>query len=1058
MRKIILFCILLLVITTVSATTNLDFRLDVEERGFYPNEKIPLNVSVTNRDTFMAKNAELTVLIADRFYKFDLGDLKPSETFQKEITLPEFPAGTHTIKGDINYTGILDERFTEVTYGSFEVLFPPIKRYPRNVYVSDYTLPEKILGGKPYDVSITIKNDGDIDADLLIEFGSIEQFFTENRTLKSHESTTVKMAVQFNEFGVSLIEARAYALINGEKYLLNYRGQNTYVQPEKKAKLNFDRIELVNEEDNEVNQEDSVKFKVFIKNEGDTATNVNGELSSQQEKINVLDSNVSYTTIASKDSVAPSADIFELATKKIETGNYELNLKLKYVDSENRENEIKIPISVSKGGDICQKSADCSVNQECKNNKCVDLACSCGHIENNKCINYECCETNQCDSSAVCDANEHKCKKSGLIDVTVIDSTLSNAVSKAYIYINDELRGFTNEKGDFQASLPAGNYVIKVKARGYEDTTKEIAITNDKVAKIDVKLFQKLEIRFDVPQGFEKYVYATKAAWTDIHPQENRLMSYSFPLFSTNKVDVARDLIKVVDQYLNYDYSCLESPTPQTCKAWHKSEYDVIDTHSGVCYDWATLGTSFTDSYGIPARYIQVYWKYKSRTGGDGKTVGHAWQEIYLPELGGWKHLDTLWNEFDNPCIYANKPSIDCVYDGGAFYNPETSKYEKVNTYQCGKPLCSELYPGTAFSPTAKLFAGTTNNFKYFYLVTVKPKEADVTFGTDLSEEESSEIRQFNKNNTLNQNKIKENLLSIVNAEFKDIGEISDVKLKIENLESEAQVVSEIIEFKVKFSDEIDKFTHQFSIDQFSEIKYALKTELPIISLSPSTNQREITKTDKEFKWVFDNPGTIKIELQVKKDKMGFVTTDDPIINSITKTVANKMDSRIYSLSDNLTANVARDKLSMLYILGSYTEIGTGIENNIKKNGINTKRFTAEDYIIATELATIFWQKSDEAVVADLYDYDSIRKAEEYSIENKVPLLLIHETDIPNVVKGAITQLSVKKIILVDPNRKVSNTVISELDSLGKVNVLITKIGGVSFWQWLVNFVRSLFG
>ena len=56
--------------------------------------------------------------------------------------------------------------------------------------------------------------------------------------------------------------------INGEKYLLNYRGKKTYVQAERKAQLVFDRIELIGEGGNEINQEDTVKFKVLIKNNG----------------------------------------------------------------------------------------------------------------------------------------------------------------------------------------------------------------------------------------------------------------------------------------------------------------------------------------------------------------------------------------------------------------------------------------------------------------------------------------------------------------------------------------------------------------------------------------------------------------------------------------------------------------------------------------------------------------------------------------------------------------------------------------------------------------------
>ena len=274
----------------VIATTNLDFRLDVEENGFYPNEKILLNVTIINRDTrISAKDSILIIYIGTRIYTYDLGDLKPGDKFQKEILLPEFPAGTHNIKGEINYTGIMDERFIDVSYGSFEVLFPSIERYPRNVYVSGYDFPEKILGGKSYDASLTITNDGDIDADLLIEFGSLDEFFVEKTKVGSGESTTIKMIVKFENSGVSLLETRVYALVNGEKYLINYRGKKTYVQAERKAKFVFDKIELIDENDNQINKNDIVKFKVFIKNDGDTATDVKGELSYNLQKIIISD-------------------------------------------------------------------------------------------------------------------------------------------------------------------------------------------------------------------------------------------------------------------------------------------------------------------------------------------------------------------------------------------------------------------------------------------------------------------------------------------------------------------------------------------------------------------------------------------------------------------------------------------------------------------------------------------------------------------------------------------------------------------------------------------------
>jgi hypothetical protein len=456
-RTIMIITLIMMILPIVSATTNLDFRLDVEDKLFYPNEKIPLNISVINRDsTFSAKDATLIVNIGDRFYNYDLNDLNPGEKFEKEIILPEFPAGTHNIKGEINYTGLLDEQFIETSYGSFEVLFPPIERYPRNVFVSDYNLPEKILNNKEYDVSITITNDGDVDADLLVEFGSLDEFFEENTKLSSGKSTTVNMKVKFQNPGISLIEARAYAIVNGDKYLLNYRGQKTFVQSEKIAKLLFDSLELVNEGDNEISQKDTVKLKVFIKNDGDTATDVKGELSSNIDGIVVSDSLVSYMAIASKDNYAPSNDTFEITTNEVKAGDNKLTLKLSYQDSEYREKTLEIPLDVSQDQEKCVSDNDCEDNEKCNSKgMCIAIDCPCGVIREKQCIKYECCSNSDCGEFQTCNQDIKQCvAQTGCINVLQngnsndkLDILVIGAEYTDYTDLKEEITSLTDLKG-----------------------------------------------------------------------------------------------------------------------------------------------------------------------------------------------------------------------------------------------------------------------------------------------------------------------------------------------------------------------------------------------------------------------------------------------------------------------------------------------------------------------------------------------------------------------------------------------------------------------------------
>lgn len=1051
----IMIILTILLIPTISAS-NLDFRLDTPDKLFYPNEKIPLNISLINRDTTSIKTATLTVISGTRTYTYDIEILKPSETFQKEITLPEFPAGTQNLKGILNYTGFLDEKFVEETYGSFEVLFPKIERYPRNIYVSNYDLPEKILSGKEYEVSITIKNDGDVSANLLIEFGSTDKFFTKETKLNPQESTTVKMNVKFDDAGISLLEARAYALINGDKYLLNYRGKGTFVQEERKAILKLNKIELVNEGDNAINQEDKVKLKIYLTNDGETATNIKTELISTIDKLNIINSKIDYVTIANKDNYAPNDKFFEIETKGIDTNNKELILKVDYEDSEIRTKEIQIPLTIQSGSDSCLSDSECLINQICSNKICKEISCECGEIIDHKCNNYACCENSQCTKDSICDITSHSCKSSGILSITLLDSAISKPVTKAYIYINNELKGTSNDKGIFQTSLMSGEYEINIQSRGYSNKTIKMNVNEKKMTNNIINLTQLLGIRFDIPSGFEKYVYAKQASWTTIHPQEEKLMSYSFPLYSSDKVDIANDLITVVDKYLTYDYTCLDNPTPATCQAWHNSEYDIINTHKGVCYDWATLGTSFTNSYGIPARFTHGCWQYKSLTGGEGKSICHAWEEVYLPEIGGWKHLDTLWDQFDNPCIYSQGSTVNCVF-GFANYNPETSEFESTNMYNCNKE-CSKF---SSNSPTSqKAFSETQDELSYSYNINIKDqKNADVIVNAILNEKDSEEIRNFTKSNTLNKDKIKEVLISIIKPQFEKIGKIEDITLEIENIENTNKLINEKLTFKILFPNEISQFEHKFVVDQFTKINYTIKTPLNIIYVSPMTNNKLITKENNEFQWQFYNAGTVDLKIQFKIEKIGFVVNNNPIINEVMNSTAQKLEAKIYEVNNNVVSNIINDKLSTIYLLGSYTEISSDIENNLKKNNIKVIRLSDEDYILSAKLATIFWQQSDKVIIADSYDFDSIKKAKLKSLENHAPLLLIKEDELSDISKDALKQLNIKKIIFSDPNLKVSENVKSQLKNIAELEEnspksIETKI---SIWKKIINWFKSLF-
>jgi len=410
MRKLLFFAgvITLVLATIVLALINLDFTINVEDKIYYPNETIDIEVSVINRDSFTAKDAVLMLYIEQRTFKFKLGDLKSYDTFTKTITLPEFPPSTHNIRGALNYSGIFEERFTLETYGSFEVRFPEVQRFPRNVNIVNFEVPEKIYGGKEYTIEVTVSNDGDVGGDLIVELAFMEETVSERLTLGAGESTTLSLTPKFSNTGVSLMEARVYALVDDIRYLLTYSGKEVFVQEEKIAKLSLGRVEVVDKEN--IRQNDEAKLKIYLQNTGSYSANeVKGSLTSSNSEIEVIDGTVDYTIISSGDSYASEEDTFVIKTKNADIQQYNLKLEVSYIDSEQRTVSFNVPLSVEE--DRCESDAECASNEICMDNKCEELECGfCQYPKNNQCVNYECCSDSDCPNLYTCDTKLHICK------------------------------------------------------------------------------------------------------------------------------------------------------------------------------------------------------------------------------------------------------------------------------------------------------------------------------------------------------------------------------------------------------------------------------------------------------------------------------------------------------------------------------------------------------------------------------------------------------------------------------------------------------------------------
>jgi hypothetical protein len=406
----------LLAIQIVLAALNMDLTIVLPKKTFYPNETIPINISVVNREvTFSARNLSLAIIIGSKTYTFKLDDLAASQSVIKSITLPEQAPGSYIVRAILNYTGYFGETTTLEVYDSFDVVFPEIERLPRGIYIKSFDVPDDIKTDKPYTISVVVANNGTISGDLIVKVESLDVSTSKEVRLEPGQTQTVTLSVKFYNPGVSLVEAKVYAVVGGIKYLLNYASKNVYVKEEKLAKLEFDKIELVDEPDKEINQVDEVTFQIYLKNTGSySAFNVKGTLTSPHEKIEVLRFEFGYVAILAGESFGGSSiqsqEFYKIKTGGIEVGTYNLTLKVLYTDGVGDHTiELAIPLNTKATEGFCTSDTECKEDEKCENNVCSKIVCECGSISNHKCIGYECCEDKQCADDEKCQDN--KCVK-----------------------------------------------------------------------------------------------------------------------------------------------------------------------------------------------------------------------------------------------------------------------------------------------------------------------------------------------------------------------------------------------------------------------------------------------------------------------------------------------------------------------------------------------------------------------------------------------------------------------------------------------------------------------
>lgn len=321
MRKTIILVVLILVVP-FATSVNLQTNAETPDRVLYPNETVGVNLSIENLDSRAAENTSILLEVGEREFEYDAGDIEPGEEFNRNLELPEYPAGSYQAKLTLNYTGFLGERFTETTRSGFKVRFPDFVRIPRQVYIQDLNVPDNVTAGDEKPVHAVINNDGDMEGDFTAAVVSKDSRTEKEFELSPENRKNVSINPTFYSPGVSFAETRLYADIKGDLFLLDYLSEQVFVQESRIARVNIQDL-TVNK------QESSADIQVDLVNNGSSsAYEVNVSLSSEGLRKISQDSEVSLLNSGEREAVT-----IEVANSKASASEFDPSLSIRYRDS-----------------------------------------------------------------------------------------------------------------------------------------------------------------------------------------------------------------------------------------------------------------------------------------------------------------------------------------------------------------------------------------------------------------------------------------------------------------------------------------------------------------------------------------------------------------------------------------------------------------------------------------------------------------------------------------------------------------------------------------------------
>ncbi|MBW2982541.1 transglutaminase-like domain-containing protein, partial [Candidatus Woesearchaeota archaeon] len=592
-------------------------------------------------------------------------------------------------------------------------------------------------------------------------------------------------------------------------------------------------------------------------------------------------------------------------------------------------------------------------------------------------------------------------------DIEVMDTVLEKPVQYALIYVNNNFEGLTDSKGIFKGRIkkkPSEEIKIRIEKKGYE--TKQTKITNQDAITINLKLRYDV---FDIPEGYEKYVNRNKIfAWikkrisvvqdyVDIHPQENKLRSYSYPIITEDKLEALQTLIKKVrdkeNPLMTYDHNCYPYMLPG-CDAWHKSDYDILEAKEGVCADYSTLAVSFGNSYNIPTRQIRAVWKEDSLLSflGIYSRGRHAFAESYIPGKG-WVHFDIGWGIYNYPCIYS-KGAL-CVESAVAEYGTDNEE-NVIEKYACGKICSEEEIDEEASREMPPAEAQVQQKELIFDIVENKVK---FSYKEIFNEEASKKLLELYEEGAIDKTEAGNYLLRKIKENFRQKVDIENTKF-IFNKDDEIN-----IKIGISFEFEIDK-SLTYNIDAFTDLYHVVVRADDIEAILPIYDKKQ----ENTYYFIFDDIGNYDLTI-IREHEDSLAISGSPNEDALAEVLSSHINSEWTSWTED--TKISSAGIKRIFIIGDTVPVE--IENSLKAAGKEIYRFNGLIYASAG-IAEAFWLSSEEAAVANVYDFDSVEQSKEYAIENDIPLIYIESDNIPNIVDTAVENLGVEKLTVKDPN------------------------------------------